>query len=201
MLKSDRWIRKTAREHDMINPFSEKQVREGVISYGLSSYGYDLRVADEFKIFTNVNSTIVDPKHFAQKILRHRAHGYLSRPTQLVRTGALGGVFQNPARCADHLRRQKHLRALRHHRQRHPIRARVGRLRHPRNLKTPRPFRRAFMPTKASARFCSSSPTKSAKLAMRIEKGSISRSRGLCYRSCEVTRSAVISGLRKIQSG
>jgi dCTP deaminase len=67
MLKSDRWIRKTAREHDMINPFSEKQVREGVISYGLSSYGYDLRVADEFKIFTNVNSTIVDPKNFDEK--------------------------------------------------------------------------------------------------------------------------------------
>ena len=67
MLKSDRWIRKTAREHDMINPFSEKQVREGVISYGLSSYGYDLRVADEFKIFTNVNSSIVDPKHFDEK--------------------------------------------------------------------------------------------------------------------------------------
>jgi dCTP deaminase len=67
MLKSDRWIRKMAREHDMINPFSEKQVREGVISYGLSSYGYDLRVADEFKIFTNVNSTIVDPKNFDEK--------------------------------------------------------------------------------------------------------------------------------------
>jgi len=67
MLKSDRWIRKMALEHDMINPFSEKQVREGVISYGLSSYGYDLRVADEFKIFTNVNSSIVDPKHFDEK--------------------------------------------------------------------------------------------------------------------------------------
>jgi dCTP deaminase len=67
MLKSDRWIRKTAREHDMINPFSEKQVRDSVISYGLSSYGYDLRVADEFKIFTNVNSTIVDPKNFDEK--------------------------------------------------------------------------------------------------------------------------------------
>jgi dCTP deaminase len=53
-----------AREHEMINPFSEKQVREGVISYGLSSYGYDLRVADEFKIFTNVNSSIIDPKKF-----------------------------------------------------------------------------------------------------------------------------------------
>ena len=67
MIKSDRWIRKMAKEKDMINPFSEKQVREGVISYGLSSYGYDLRVADEFKIFTNVNSTVVDPKNFDER--------------------------------------------------------------------------------------------------------------------------------------
>jgi dCTP deaminase len=67
MLKSDRWIRKMALERDMINPFSEKQVREGVISYGLSSYGYDLRVADEFKIFTNVNNALVDPKRFDEK--------------------------------------------------------------------------------------------------------------------------------------
>jgi dCTP deaminase len=67
MLKSDRWIRKKALESGMINPFSEKQVREGVISYGLSSYGYDLRVADEFKIFTNVNSTVVDPKSFDER--------------------------------------------------------------------------------------------------------------------------------------
>jgi dCTP deaminase len=67
MLKSDRWIRKMAIEKDMINPFSEKQVREGVISYGLSSYGYDLRVADEFKIFTNVNCTVVDPKNFDER--------------------------------------------------------------------------------------------------------------------------------------
>jgi len=67
MLKSDRWIRKMALEQGMINPFSEKQVREGVVSYGLSSYGYDLRVADEFKVFTNVNSAIVDPKAFDEK--------------------------------------------------------------------------------------------------------------------------------------
>ena len=66
-IKSDRWIRRMALEHEMINPFSEKQVREGVISFGLSSYGYDLRVADEFKIFTNVNSTIVDPKKFDER--------------------------------------------------------------------------------------------------------------------------------------
>jgi dCTP deaminase len=64
---SDRWIRKMAQEQEMIKPFAENQVREGVISYGLSSYGYDLRVADEFKIFTNVNSNIVDPKHFDER--------------------------------------------------------------------------------------------------------------------------------------
>ena len=60
----DHWIRKMAREQRMIEPFADKQVRAGVISYGLSSYGYDIRVADEFKIFTNVYSTVVDPKHF-----------------------------------------------------------------------------------------------------------------------------------------
>lgn len=63
-IKSDRWIRRMAQEQGLISPFEEKQVREGVISYGLSSYGYDLRVADEFKIFTNVHSTVVDPKKF-----------------------------------------------------------------------------------------------------------------------------------------
>ena len=66
-IKSDRWIREQALHHGMIEPFSEKQVREGVISYGLSSYGYDLRVADEFKIFTNVNSAVIDPKDFDER--------------------------------------------------------------------------------------------------------------------------------------
>jgi len=66
-IKSDRWIRKMAREYGMIDPFNDRQVREGVISYGVSSYGYDLRVADEFKIFTNVNSAIVDPKKFDER--------------------------------------------------------------------------------------------------------------------------------------
>ena len=69
MVKSDTWIRKMAREHRMIEPFEEKQVRKGVISYGVSSYGYDLRIADEFKIFTNINTTIVDPKNFDPKSL------------------------------------------------------------------------------------------------------------------------------------
>src|ERR687890_263141 len=63
-IKADRWIRMMALEHGMIEPFEDRQVRQGVISYGLSSYGYDIRVADEFKVFTNINSTVVDPKTF-----------------------------------------------------------------------------------------------------------------------------------------
>ena len=63
-VKADTWIRKMAQEHGMIEPFVDGQVREGVISYGLSSYGYDVRVTDHFKIFTNVHSAVVDPKQF-----------------------------------------------------------------------------------------------------------------------------------------
>ena len=68
-VKSDKWIRRMAVEHKMIEPFADRQVRDGVISYGVSSYGYDMRVANEFRIFTNVNSTIVDPKAFDAKSL------------------------------------------------------------------------------------------------------------------------------------
>ena len=64
-IMSDYWIREQSRAHGMIEPFVEKQSREGVISFGLSSYGYDARVADEFKIFTNVDSATIDPKDFA----------------------------------------------------------------------------------------------------------------------------------------
>ena len=63
-IKADRWIKKMALEHGMIEPFEDRQVRKGVISYGLSSYGYDIRVADEFKVFTNINHTVIDPKKF-----------------------------------------------------------------------------------------------------------------------------------------
>lgn len=63
-LKADKWIREQAIGKGMITPFCEDQVGKGVVSYGLSSYGYDIRVSNEFKIFTNLNSTVVDPKHF-----------------------------------------------------------------------------------------------------------------------------------------
>src|SRR5918994_4132361 len=63
-IKADRWIKRMALEHGMIEPFEDRQVRTGVVSFGVSSYGYDTRVADEFKVFTNVYNTVVDPKKF-----------------------------------------------------------------------------------------------------------------------------------------
>ena len=70
-IKSDKWIRRMAREHGMIEPFAPEQVRMSdghkIVSYGTSSYGYDVRCGDDFKIFTNINSTIVDPKKFDEK--------------------------------------------------------------------------------------------------------------------------------------
>jgi dCTP deaminase len=67
VIKSDRWIREMVRTKRMIEPFEEMQVRGNAISFGVSSYGYDLRIAEEFKIFTNINTTIVDPKNFDSK--------------------------------------------------------------------------------------------------------------------------------------
>ncbi|MAM99071.1 MAG: dCTP deaminase [Candidatus Marinimicrobia bacterium] len=63
-IKSDKWIKKMSLENDMIAPFTDEQVKSGTISYGVSSFGYDIRVADEYKIFTNVNNSIIDPKNF-----------------------------------------------------------------------------------------------------------------------------------------
>ncbi len=67
MIKADKWIRKACQEQKMIEPFVEKLDGEGKISYGLSSYGYDIRVADEYKIFTNALASLVDPKNFDQR--------------------------------------------------------------------------------------------------------------------------------------
>ncbi|MDC0344536.1 dCTP deaminase [Alphaproteobacteria bacterium] len=73
---SDKWIRRTALEEEMISPFVERQHGEGLISYGLSSYGYDARVASEFKVFTNVDNATVDPKAFSNK-------GFVDRDTDV----------------------------------------------------------------------------------------------------------------------
>ena len=65
-IQSDKWIRQMSENHEMISPFEGKQIRGNKISYGLSSYGYDARISNEFKIFTNLNSETVDPKNFKQ---------------------------------------------------------------------------------------------------------------------------------------
>ena len=66
-IKSDKWIREMSLKQEMISPFVDNQIRKGTISYGLSSYGYDIRVSDEYKVFTNVNNSVVDPKKFDEK--------------------------------------------------------------------------------------------------------------------------------------
>ena len=73
---SDKWIKKMVKNHKMISPFVSKQTRKGKISFGLSSYGYDARVSNHFKIFTNVNSAVVDPKNF-------RRDSFVSRKSKI----------------------------------------------------------------------------------------------------------------------
>ena len=130
-IKSDRWIRRQA-EAGMIEPFEAGQVRTAnggrIVSYGTSSYGYDVRCADEFKIFTNINSTIVDPKNFDEgSFVDFKGDVCIIPPTC---AGAHRRVFPHSAQCADHLPGQEHLRALRHHRQRDAAGAGMGRPRH-----------------------------------------------------------------------
>ena len=74
-IQPDSWIKKMCKEHKMIEPFLDHQVSEGKISYGLSSMGYDVRISDEYRVFTNVNSSLVDPKTFLMKtLLSERGH-------------------------------------------------------------------------------------------------------------------------------
>jgi len=81
----DRWIREMARDHGMIEPFVDRQTREGVISFGLSSYGYDARVAPEFRIFTNVDNALVDPKHFnAQSFVERNGESCVIPPNSFA---------------------------------------------------------------------------------------------------------------------
>ncbi len=115
-VKCDKWIRRMAVEHKMIEPFEDRQIRDGVISYGVSSYGYDMRVADEFRIFTNVNSTIVDPKRFDDKSFVEFKGAGLHRSPELVRAGTIGGILPYTPQRAHDLRGQVDLCPLRHHR-------------------------------------------------------------------------------------
>ncbi|MCK5503664.1 MAG: dCTP deaminase [Thermodesulfovibrionia bacterium] len=84
MVKNDRWIKEMA-EKGMITPFAENQVREGVISYGISSYGYDMRISDEFKVFSSTNTAIMDPKQFdARNLVDFKGDVCIIQPTSYV---------------------------------------------------------------------------------------------------------------------
>jgi len=127
-VKPDRWIRRKALEHKMIEPFTDRQVREGVISYGVSSYGYDIRVADEFRIFTNVNSNDRRPEAFRSEIVRGVQGGRVHHPAKFVCAGAVSGILPDSAERADDLPRQIDVCAMRDHRERDAVRTGVGRL-------------------------------------------------------------------------
>ena len=109
-IKSDNWIRRMARDHKMIEPFAEQQVRQSnghkIVSYGTSSYGYDVRCANEFKIFTNINSSIVDPEELRREELRRLRRRCVHHPAELVCAGAHRGVLPRPAQRSDRLPRE-----------------------------------------------------------------------------------------------
>ena len=132
---ADSWIRRMAREHRMIEPFEESLTRKNsggpVISYGLSSYGYDLRVADEFKVFTNVYNAVVDPKAFDPRSFVDIARPVLSGAAELICPGPQRRVFPHSAGRAHALRRQEHLRTVWHHCECDALGARVGGPCHP----------------------------------------------------------------------
>ena len=119
-----------AREQGMIEPFSPEQVRVSdghkIVSYGTSSYGYDVRCADEFKIFTNINSTIVDPKSFDEKSFVDFKGPVCIIPPNSFALASTVEFFRIPRTRIYGLPRQVHLCALRHHRQRHAARAGMG---------------------------------------------------------------------------
>jgi dCTP deaminase len=117
-IKSDKWIRRMAEQHGMIDPFEPGQVRTApdghkIVSYGTSSYGYDIRCAPEFKVFTNIHSTVVDPKNFDENsfVDINKPTSASSRPT--ASRWRARGVLPHPAQRADHLPGQEHLRTLR----------------------------------------------------------------------------------------
>ena len=130
-IKSDKWIRRMAEQHKMIEPFEPRQVRANgggkIVSYGTSSYGYDVRCADDFKIFTNINSTIVDPKNFDERSFVDFKGPCCVIPPNSFALARTVEYLPHPAGCAHHLPGQIHLCALRHHRKRHAAGTGMGR--------------------------------------------------------------------------
>jgi dCTP deaminase len=125
-IMSDKWIRTQALENGMIEPFEDGQRREGTISYGLSSYGYDARVSDEFKLFTNVDNAIVDPKDFKANSFVDRQTDVCIIPPNSFALARTVEYFRVPRDVLVICLGKVDLCALRDHRERHSARARLG---------------------------------------------------------------------------
>ena len=121
-----------AEQHGMIEPFEPNQVKEvdgkKIVSYGTSSYGYDIRCAREFKLFTNINSTIVDPKNFDPNSFVNVEADYCVIPPNSFALARTVEYFRIPRNVLTICLGKIDLCALRHHRQRHAVRAGMGRL-------------------------------------------------------------------------
>jgi hypothetical protein len=127
-------IREYVQKYRMIDPFEDHLVREGAISYGLSSMGYDLRIAHEFKIFTNINTTVVDPKRFDPRSFVDVTGESCIIPPNSFALGRSLEYFRIPSNRVGAVHRKIDLRALRHRRQHDPSRVRMGGTSDDRNL-------------------------------------------------------------------
>ena len=159
-----------AREHGMIEPFVESQARTGVVSYGVSSYGYDIRVADEFKVFTNVYNTVVDPKNFDPKsFVDIKADVCIIPPNSFALARTIE-YFRIPRDILT-ICLGKSTYALRHHRERHAVRAGMGRARHDRDLEHDAAARQDLRQRRGLRRCCSSRATSRARCRTRTRRG------------------------------
>ena len=129
-VKPDHWIRKMALEQKMIEPFEEGLYHKGMISYGVSSYGYDIRIADEFKIFNHANSSIIDPKNFDTASMVDFKGDVCVIPANSFVLGRTVEYLRIPRGVGNDLPREEHLCPLWNYCERHSIRARMGRIRH-----------------------------------------------------------------------
>ena len=119
-LKSDSWIRRMAREAEMIVPFAEGQVRPGMISFGLSSYGYDMRLDREFKLLRSPLPSLLDPKAIKPNLFEDQVGDYCIIPAHSF-PGSIPRILQDPPLRPHPLPRQVHLCPLRDHRQCDPL--------------------------------------------------------------------------------
>lgn len=115
-IKSDKWIREMAEKYGMIEPFIDRNVGKGeAVSYGLSSYGYDLRVSDEYKIFHNALNSVIDPKKIDFNSFVDYQGDVCIIPPQFLCLGPVGGIFSDSGKCAGNLCREIDLCPLRYY--------------------------------------------------------------------------------------